>query len=118
TICTPANNANVTSPLTVNGGTTDTKTISYVQLFIDGSGSTKQNGSSFNSNVSLSAGTHRLTLQAKDSAGAVFKQTINVTVGGSSGGACSLNPASPSVTICSPEDGAVVSSPLTLVAGT
>jgi hypothetical protein len=28
----------------------------------------------------MGAGTHRLTVQAKDSAGVVFKQTINITV--------------------------------------
>ena len=119
TICTPVNNASVTSPVAITGGTTDTKTVSYVQLFIDGKGSTKQTGSSFNSSVSLTTGAHRLTLQAKDTGGAVFKQTINVTVGSSTGGgSCSMNPASPSVTICSPEDGSVVTSPFTITAGT
>ena len=140
TICTPANNATVTSPVTVIAGTTDTKTVSYVQAYVDGVAKVTQNGKSLNASIPMSTGTHRLTVQAKDSAGVVFKQTISVNVG--TGGptptptptstpipsptpaptptptTCTAGPASPSVTICSPANGAAVASPVHVVAAT
>jgi nitrogen fixation protein FixH len=120
TICTPSNNATVTSPVSISASGTDTKAISLMQLYIDGKGSTQQSGATFNTSATLATGTHRLTVQAKDSAGTLFKQTINITVssgGGGNPGPCTLNPTSPSVTICAPLNGATVTSPVTVTAG-
>ena len=165
TICTPANNATVTLPVQVVAGTTDSTTVSFVQAYLDGSAVVTQTGKSLNASISMSAGTHRLTVQAKDTAGVVFKQTINVTAGAPPTPtptptpvpsptpnptptptpnpsptptptpsptptptpkpsptptpvptACTATGVSPSVTICSPANSAVVSSPVHVVA--
>ncbi len=117
TICTPANNATLTSPVTVSAGSTDTKSISHIQLYVDRVAITTQTGGVLNTSATLTPGTHRLTVQAKDSAGTIFNQTINVTVGTSGSQPCTLNTVSPSVTICGPSNGATVTSPLTVTAG-
>jgi hypothetical protein len=63
-----------------------------------------------------------VTAQAWNSNGQVFKQTVyvNVTSGSASqsGSSCTMSSTNPSVTICSPSDGATVSSPVRLIAGT
>lgn len=116
TICTPGNNTQVTSPVTITAGTTDSNPVSKVQLFVDGKGTLTQSGATFNSSTSLTPGSHRLTVQAYDSTGTIFKQTIYATVQ-SVGTGCTLATASPSVTICSPAHNATVTSPLTVTAG-
>ncbi|HEY7403733.1 MAG TPA: Ig-like domain-containing protein [Candidatus Angelobacter sp.] len=80
TICTPANNATVTSPVRVIAGTTDSRTVSFVQAYVDGKAVVTQTGNKLNASITMARGTHRLTVQAKDSAGVIFKQTINITV--------------------------------------
>ncbi len=118
TICTPANNAAVTSPIQVAAGTTDGNLVSYTQLFLDGVASTKQNGGVLNTTATLTPGSHRIAVQSLDAMGTLFKQVIYVTVGTASSGPCPLNPASPTVTICTPANNATVTSPLTVTAGT
>ena len=82
TICTPTNGSTVSSPVHAVAGTTDSNTISYLQIYLDGVKVYEVKASSLDTNVTISTtGTHRLTVQAKDSAGAIFKQSISVTVG-------------------------------------
>lgn len=118
TICSPANNATVTSPVTVTAGSTDANPISVMQLYVDGAQKSTQKGSVLNTTATLTAGTHRLTVQAQDSTGALFKQTIDVTAAASPAPPCTLNTASPSVTICTPANNATVASPVNVTAGT
>ncbi len=117
TICTPTSNATVTSPLTVTAGATDSQLISTIQLFVDGIANTKQSGAVLNTSAPLTPGSHRITVQAQDVTGLIFKQTLYVTAG-SGTSPCTLNTASPSVTICTPANNATVTSPLTVSAGT
>lgn len=136
TICSPANGATVSSPVTVIAATRDTNPVSFIQAYVDGVAKVTQSGGFLNAQIVMTTGTHRLTVQAKDSTGVIFKQTINITVG--TGGptptptptptpapsptptptGCVAGPTSPSVTICSPLNGAVVSSPVHVVAAT
>ena len=81
TICSPANNATVSSPVGVVAGTTDSRQVSFVQAYVDGKQVITQSGNSLNTQIPMAAGAHRLTVQAKDSAGVIFKQSINITVG-------------------------------------
>ena len=78
TICTPANNATVTSPVAIKAGTTDSKTVQFLQIYLDGAKVYQVNGSTLNTSLAMAAGTHRLTVQAYD--GTYFKTTINITV--------------------------------------
>ena len=86
TICTPTNGATgLTSPVHVNAGTTDTgHTIKYIQVFLDGASvpPATLNQTWIDRDISMNAGTHRLTVQATDNANTIFKSTVNITVGG------------------------------------
>ena len=92
TICTPANGATVPSPVNIVAGTTDNaSTVSFLQIYIDSVKQYQVSGNQLNTSLPLSAGAHRVTVQAQDAAGTVFKSTINITVGsGSGGGPCPL----------------------------
>src|SRR5437667_2718003 len=118
TICTPTANATVTSPVHIVAGTTDSKTVQFIQIYVDGVKKYEIKANSLDTSLAMSAGTHRLTVQAYD--GTYFKQTIFITVsgGGSGGGGCTASTVNPSVTVCSPAPNATVSSPVHIVAVT
>lgn len=119
TICTPANGATVTSPVNIVAGTTDNaSTVKYVQIYIDGVKQYQVNGNQLNTSLPMSTGAHRVTVQAQDAAGTIFKSTVNITVGTGGGGPCTLSTTDPSVTICAPANNANVTSPVNVVAGT
>src|SRR3954471_12344196 len=84
TICTPADGATgLTSPVHVNAGTTDSgHTVTLVQVYVDGVKATEASGNFIDANVAMATGTHRLTVQAKDNAGTLFKKSITIGVGG------------------------------------
>ena len=87
TICAPASGAtNLTSPVNVVATTTDSNTVTLLQIYLDGVAVYHTASKSLNTNVTMAAGTHRLTVQATDSTKTVFKTTENVTVGSGSGG--------------------------------
>ena len=119
-ICTPTSGSSVTSPVRIIGAATPTSgaTISYLQVYVDG---TKRHEviahDDVDTSITLSSGTHRLTIQAKDSSGALFKQSISFNVA-SAGGACTPGSTDPSVTICTPANNASVTSPLAVQAVT
>jgi hypothetical protein len=80
TICAPVNNASVTSPVHVSASTTDSNTVTLLQIYIDGSAVYTTKTKSLEADITLATGTHRLTVQAKDSAGITFKQSISINV--------------------------------------
>src|SRR4051812_11920591 len=84
TICTPAPNATVSSPVHIVAGTTSSKTVSYTQIYLDNVKATQVAGGKIDTNLSMAAGTHRLTVQAYN--GTYFKSTEYITVSGSGGG--------------------------------
>ena len=127
TICSPANGGTMASPVAVVAVTRDTRVVQFVQAYVDGKAVVTQNGSSLNAPLSMSTGTHRLTVQAKDSAGVIFKQTVNITVGSSPTPTPTPSPTpapAPSVCtasnvgvrVCSPTGGATVGSPVRFTA--
>jgi Carboxypeptidase regulatory-like domain/Bacterial Ig domain/Calcineurin-like phosphoesterase len=79
TICSPANNASVTSPVHVVAKTTDSSTVTLLQIYVDGTVAYTVKTGSLDTNITLAAGSHRLTVQAKDAAG-YFKTTVTITV--------------------------------------
>ncbi|HEU5400350.1 MAG TPA: alkaline phosphatase family protein [Terriglobales bacterium] len=119
TICSPTNGATVSSPVNIVAGTTDkTSTVKYLQIYIDGSKKYQVSAGQLNTSLAMSTGSHRLTVQAIDAAGTIFKTTIYITVSTSTGGPCTLSTTNPSVTICAPANNATVTSPVNVVAGT
>jgi phospholipase C len=119
TICTPASGATVASPVTVSAGTTDTTaTVTAMAIYVNDVLKTKQNVSEINASIAMSPGANRVVVQAWDSAGRIFKSSVNITVANNAPpGSCS-GTADPSVTICSPTNGSTVTSPVNFVAGT
>lgn len=80
TICTPQNGTTVSSPVNVVAGTTDSQAVTLLQIYLDGAKVYQVAAAQLNTNVMMNPGTHRLTVQAIDSAKIIFKSTINVTV--------------------------------------
>ncbi len=115
TICSPANNATVTSPVSIVAQGTDSAAILVTQIYIDGAKQFQVDGSSVNTSLPLAAGAHRITVVAVDSAG-TFKSSVNLTVSSSTGGTCAGSGVNRTVTICSPENNATVTSPVSIVA--
>jgi hypothetical protein len=116
TICSPANNATVTSPVSIIAQDTDTAKVTDTQIYIDRVKQYQVAGSSVNTSLPLANGTHRVSVLAQDSTG-TFQTVVNVTVSssGGTGGTCSA-PTSPGVQICAPVSGATVSSPVAIQA--
>ena len=63
----------------VVAGTRDSNAVSFVQIYLDGSFFITKTGGTMNASVPMAPGTHRLTVQAKDVAGVIFRKTIFVT---------------------------------------
>src|SRR5437660_9625898 len=101
TICTPTANSTVSSPVHIVAGTTDSKTVQFIQIYVDGVKKYEIKAKSLDTSLAMAAGTHRLTVQAYD--GTYFKQTIFITVsgGGGGGGGSPPSPLNPAATICS-----------------
>jgi len=64
----------------VVAATKDTVAVSFVQIYLDGSAILTKSGGTLDTMVTMAAGTHRVTVQAKDTSGVNFKQTVNITV--------------------------------------
>ena len=114
TICAPANNSTVSSPVTVVAQATDSSTVSYTQIYVDGTKAYQVTGSSLNTSLTLATGTHTVTVQSADKSGS-FKSTVKISVG-SSGSGGGGGGATPTVIIFSPANGATVTSPVTVTA--
>src|SRR5438874_600319 len=95
TICTPTANATVTSPVHIVAGTTDSKTVQFIQIYVDGVKKYEIKAKSLDTSLAMAAGTHRLTVQAYD--GTYFHQTVYITVGSSSGVTVAISPTSASL---------------------
>jgi hypothetical protein len=76
TICTPAPNATVTSPVHVVAASNSAPTATLIQIYLDGHKVYESKASQLDTNVAMTAGSHRLTVQAFN--GSYFKSTINV----------------------------------------
>ena len=80
TICTPANGATVTSPVRIVAGTTDSRRVNLLQIYLDGVKVYQVKAESLDTPVAMTVGTRRLTVQARDRGANWFKQTININV--------------------------------------
>ncbi|MGZ7059887.1 MAG: SBBP repeat-containing protein, partial [Candidatus Angelobacter sp.] len=80
TICVPANGSTVKSPVNIIAGTTDVTPARITQIYLDGKKIFEARLSAINVSLPMAGGTHRLTVQALDTASVFFKKTISVTV--------------------------------------
>ena len=84
TVSSPANNATVSSPTTFVASAKSTKAgaaITVIRVYVDNKSALLVRSSSLNNAVAMSTGKHFVVVQAWDSAGAVYKTPLNVTVG-------------------------------------
>jgi hypothetical protein len=81
TICKPANNAMVASPVTIMAGTTDSTPVKLIQVYVDGSKVYQAQLSALMARLALSTGLHRITVQANDYVNPAFRSTVMVNIG-------------------------------------
>jgi len=112
TVCTPAPNALVQSPVNVVAGSTDSHTVTAMQIYVDNNLVTTVKAATINSFVELPVGNHLITVQGWDNTGATFKTNVPVAMQPP----CALNGTNRTVTICSVANGSVVSQPFHVVA--
>jgi phospholipase C len=114
TVCTPAPNALVQSMVHVQAGTTDSSTVTTMQVYVDNKFTSSVKASTLDTFVTLAVGNHTITVQAWDTTGRSFKTNVPVAMQPP----CALNPANQTVTItiCSLVNGSVVSQPFHVVA--
>jgi len=58
----------------------DTNAVTLMQIYVDGAKKYEVAAASIDTNLALTAGQHRFTVQAKDKTGQIFKKTILITV--------------------------------------
>ena len=111
TVCSPAAGTTVSSPIRIVAGTTNSSGVIAMAVYIDSVLAYKANVSAVNQNLAVSAGIHNLTIQSWDNVGRIIKESLQFTVI-----ACTASTVDPSITVCSPQNGATVSSPVHFVA--
>jgi glucose/arabinose dehydrogenase len=114
TICNPQNNETVLSPVHIAALTTNSAGITGMKVYVDSVGVYTTTANKIDTSLAVSAGAHKLTVQSWDKAGRVTIESQQITVTGS--GSCAASTTDPSITICSPENNATVSSPVHIVA--
>ena len=100
TICTPANGATVSSPVSVVAGTTDNAhPVTAMIVYLDNQNMYKVNANQVSTTLTLTKGQHNITVNAWDSSGTVFKSTVIVTATGSGTAPVSVAVSPASVTL-------------------
>jgi len=121
-ICTPADGARVPSPVQITAKANSSAGVAVMQVYVDGAKAFETGGAALDASLAMATGTRRVTVQARDKAGNVFKKTLFITVTSEPPppppAGCTMSTENPSVTICQPTNGATVSSPVRVVAGT
>src|SRR5262249_46710674 len=92
TICSPQNNATVTSPVQVLAGVTDNKSVLEMKALLDGKEALEADGGRLSGFIDASSGLHHLKVSARDAANITVEQSIDFIVAGppSSGAALSM----------------------------
>lgn len=105
-VTNPAPNAVVPALLAINATGSGQMAISKMQLYVDGFSKYQVGGSTLNTSIALSGGTHSIAVEAADSAGALTTNKFSVTSSG------------PSLRILSPATGASFYAPMVVSAST
>src|SRR5207248_1110404 len=116
-ICSPQNGATLQTPVQITAQVNDSAAVTGVKIYVDGTSVWSGSSKDVNATLNLSAGTHRITVKAWDSAGS-FSSTINITVSssGGGGGTCTGSTTNRTVTICTPVANSTTSSPVHITA--
>ncbi|HLJ86218.1 MAG TPA: Ig-like domain-containing protein [Candidatus Angelobacter sp.] len=82
TVSSPANGSTVSSPIPVIASANAPHAIKTMQVFLDNKSVFTVNAASLNTSIAASTGAHTLMVQAADSTGATYRQSLVVTVSG------------------------------------
>ncbi|MBI2679216.1 MAG: alkaline phosphatase family protein [Candidatus Koribacter versatilis] len=86
-ICEPTSGATVASPVRVVATSrSSSSAVTVMQIYVDGLKKYEVNAPAIDTSLAMTAGTHKLTVQAVNAANQVFKTTENITVGSGGGG--------------------------------
>lgn len=85
-VSSPSAGASVGSPVkfVASASPPAGRTINAMRIYVDSANAYNVGGGSLNTSLSMSAGTHNISMQAWDSAGAVYVKNLSVNVGSSS----------------------------------
>jgi hypothetical protein len=111
TLCAPAEGATAGSPTRILATASSGSSISSVKIYIDGVSRYITYDNLVNTFLTLSAGTHKVTVKAWDVKGS-FSSSNTFTVGTG----CTASSTNRTVTICSPGNGSTVGSPVRVLA--
>jgi hypothetical protein len=80
-ICAPADGSAIASPVRVLArALSEGHTTTVTQLYLDGQKVAEYTGDRLDLRLTMSAGTHRVTVQSKDDVGNIFKKVVNIIV--------------------------------------
>lgn len=79
-VCSPANGATVSSPVTISAAAKGNATIIAMKAYVDGVQRASSSSGTLNASVTVGAGTHVLNVNAWDSAGQLYKWQSTFTV--------------------------------------
>ncbi|HTK95660.1 MAG TPA: alkaline phosphatase family protein, partial [Terriglobales bacterium] len=79
TICTPANGATVASPVHIVAGTTSSRTVTKLEIWVDGKKLFVIKAPTLDTYVTMAAGNHAYAVIGYNTAGQTFKQTNSIT---------------------------------------
>jgi len=82
-VSSPANNSTVSSPAHFIASATSTKPITGMRIYVDGVDSFHVTTGKIDTMLAMSAGTHKVTIKAWDTAGTSTSSALTVTVGAS-----------------------------------
>jgi len=116
TICSPAANSTVSSPVHIVAGSTNSAGVTSMKIYLDGLAKYSIASNKTDTSLAMANGTHRLTVQSFDKLGRYVNQTENFTVGTAT--TCIVKTTDPSITVCLPTAGSTVKSPVHVVAKT
>src|SRR5207248_619212 len=100
-VSSPYNGATVASPAHFVASASSSYPITAMMIYLDNNSAYAVNASSLDTYVPMSQGGHAVTVQAWDSTGAVFKNSMSINVA-SAAAAVSVSSPSPGTTVGSP----------------
>jgi hypothetical protein len=109
-VCSPAENASVTSPVSISAAATISGGIYRFSLWNGNTRLLNEDSGVMDQSLALAPGSYDLVFDAENSSGVHEYVTRNITVGG---GGC-VAPSSNSVNVCSPAEGSTVTSPVSI----
>ena len=80
TVSSPRNGGTLASPVHVAASASSTKPITAMRIYLDGVSVFANSTNKLDTTVSATTGAHNLTVQARDSTGAVFKTPLTISV--------------------------------------